>query len=183
MTQKNFLLGFILCLFSVSSAFAQAVVTDANAYNDKINGQIGNSSLHVHQVTLNIFDKPIAGYGKYRETINYYFKVTGKKSSLKKIIVTSDVAKRKTYIDFLYDAKGNITKYEYNENVLDADSDKLQCYFIDKQLKYIARSGEEPLSEDELGTKDVETGVEAMSKAIRYKSIFDAMLGVQIQAK
>ncbi len=179
---KRTLIIALLSVFSMVGVYAQGsntTVSSITKLNEAVNNKIAAGDLHTNQVAINLMDKPFAPYESYRETVYFYYELKSGSVKLKKVIVTKDVAGRKAYIDFLYDAEGELTLYDYNHDMMNPQSDKKRCFFLKKKLINMVEKDIE-FEEEDFDTHHLETGVAALNEATKYRKLFLAMEDVMI---
>ncbi|OWY22194.1 hypothetical protein C7N43_22370 [Sphingobacteriales bacterium UPWRP_1] len=185
------------CLLAVFAYSANAVAQSNDAmiasiakYNDNVNADIAAEKLFSHRVTLNTESSKTRLWGKiskYQENLTCYFEVRDGLTILKKIIILSDIADRQSYTDMLFDESGNPALVFYTNNLKNASSANDRYMYSNRKLIYFSTTKNTELGavtdsydESNFETKQINDGLEMMTKAENYKKMFDAIAKVQM---
>lgn len=172
-------LALLLWLTIGTTLFAAAQATSYDFYkalNESVNKQIAASELRQHRLVVNTDGQNFGSYRNYTENISFYFDMNNNVPTLKKIIVLTDVMNRKEYADYLFH-NGELGVYDYNYDLNNAESSKIRAVFGDRKLKQLIAKDQQ-VNEDRFTEEHVRVGIDVLTKAIRYKAIFDAIVNI-----
>ncbi|MGB0839517.1 MAG: hypothetical protein ACPGXL_05225 [Chitinophagales bacterium] len=172
---------FVSLMLICGIAFGQAAaqVGSINKYNESINEAIGQGKLYRHQVVLNH-----SGFGKgkiwgnlskYQETLDYYFEVLDGNVILRKLIIVSDVAARKSYSDLLFNTNGELALAYDDYDMMSTGDNPKRYHFIEKRLVQIEKEG---FATDQTNDEDAVEAVEVLNRAANYKKVFDNLANI-----
>lgn len=189
MLTKRLLVMITLLVASVVVAIAQPSndqVTSITTRNNKVSDEISKGTggkYFVHRLTLNSNSKVWAGIGNYTEMINCYFELEGGRAILNKIIVTTNIAGRTAYADYLYDGSGNPAMCFFHYDITKPSGKKLTTYYMNKTPIGVTTDEWGTILASEFGNPQAEISTEMLVKAINYKTMFDALASVQYNGK
>lgn len=181
---KKILLGLFIGFFAVSTVFAQVKtqVQSIDKYNGMIDKGISDNELHSHTLRLNAGGQTWTGILNYSESLYFYFEASAGIVALKKISVSTKVADRQGWKDFLFDDTGNLVKHFNISDATKASSPSGQYYFLSSKLITIVdAAGSRDTSN--FGTEDIQKAVDVLNEAKSYKKVFDSMMAIQLQSK
>lgn len=182
----KFLLTFIamICLGLSQYVAAQNAVDDQLKFigeqNTAASAGISDGSLFVHRLTLNAGEAKTWGkYAQYQETLYCYFEIKSNTPILKKIAITTNIANRQGYADYLFDETGNLLFALDNSDIKDLNK-LARYYFSGRSLIMITTPEGEPKDASNFTAENLEKGVEYMKKAANYKKVFDSLVAIQM---
>lgn len=181
---QKILLGLFLCLFASTAVFAQAQtqVQSIDKYNGMIDKGIADKELQSHSLRLNSGGQPWTGILNYSEDIYFYFEAKAGIVALKKISVSTKVADRLGWKDFLFDDTGNLVKHFHISDATKASSPSAQYYFLSSKLVTIIDSAG-TRNPNNFATEDIQQAVEVLNEAKDYKKVFDSIVAIQLGDK
>ncbi len=181
---KKILLGLFFGLLATAGVFAQTQtqVQSIDKYNGMIDKGISDNDLQSHTLRLNAGGQPWAGILSYTENLYFYFETSGGIVALKKISVSTKVANRMAWIDFLFDDTGNLVKHFSITDATKASSPSGQYYFLNSKLITII-DGTGTRNTSNFNTEDIQKAVDILNKAKAYKKVFDSIVGIQLSPK
>ena len=141
-----------------------------------------DNDLHSHTLRLNAGGQPWTGILNYAENIYFYFEAKAGIVALKKISVSTKVADRQGWKDFLFDDTGNLVKHFSITDATKASSPSGQYYFLSNKLLTVVDSAG-TRNPNNFGTEDIQKSVDVLNEAKSYKKVFDSILGIQLNSK
>ncbi|MEZ4883233.1 MAG: hypothetical protein R3E32_00760 [Chitinophagales bacterium] len=181
---KKFLLGLFIYLFAATTIFAQAPtqVQSIDKYNEMIDKGISENELQSHTLRLNAGGQTWTGILNYTENIYFYFEAKAGIVALKKISISTKVAERMGWKDFLFDDTGNVVKHFNITDATKASSPSVQYYFLSSKLVTIIDPNG-TRNPNNFETEDIQKAVEVLNEAKDYKKVFDSIIAIQLGAK
>lgn len=181
---QKILLGLFIGLFASTAIFAQAQtqVQSIDKYNSMIDKGISDKELQSHTLRLNAGGQPWTGILSYSENLYFYFEAKAGIVALKKISVSTKVADRMGWKDFLFDDTGNLVKHFSISDATKASSPSGQYYFLSSKLVTIidAAGTRNP---NNFETADIQKAVDVLNEAKDYKKVFDSIVAIQLGEK
>ena len=184
MIKKMLSFSFVFMLFCTTLVAQDAQMTSITNYNNNVNEMIADDKLHCHRLTLNSntgTNKIWGNVSKYEENVNCYFEIRDGLVILKKIVVSSNIASRSAYADYLYDESGN-PAFCLDFHDVTSGTPPSRYFYLDKQLIALTQN-DMTVTKESFSTDNLNDGIEMMRKSLKYKDVFDALVRVQMPTR
>lgn len=194
MIKKTFLLLLIMLCTTSYAVYAQddggpdaktqtMIKSIRDEFNVKVNADISDGTLYQHRVTLNSSGGQAKVWGqlsKYEDNITCYFDIINDEIVLRKVIVFTNIASRRSYADYLFDSKGDPVMCMYHHDT-NSPTVKPSRYFYAGKKALSVEEGDLVVYANEFSTENLSTSTKMLQKAIYYANLFDAMIKVQVE--